>query len=511
MAINVLLALCLLPGTWAASGGSGHNVTRAPSHGGATTSAHVATSSGPRCHQCTGATDPHYCSMVVQCNPDEECHTEKVIGDNSIVYYNAGCQKTQLCKLAAHGRRGALSVCEGCCSTDLCNTELCPASNSTKPGVQCYQCDSVDSPEDCTNRVTCADGEQCIVQKYAADSFEIKYNLGCETKQRCDLLNQLGKRSTQLCNECCDTPGCNRHLCIQANATSTCQNDPELDCKLADDAHSICAEHTLAATKYCRKYCGYCTDGTGTTMTPPIGSTHDPCRDSGDIDCKQMNDTLRMCEKKMSPPTLLYCPKFCGLCTPSTGPSSTCADSQEMDCKLANDSMHICLHHTPIAVKHCSMFCGYCTTDGSPVTTLPTPTGATEDPCQDNPTIDCATMNATLGICAQNDSLPTQMYCPKYCGICKPACADSPDVDCRKANDTQNICALGTLSARQYCRKFCGYCGGPGVITVVPPSAATCVDHVSYDCRTMDDQLHICVYKDNPATTTYCPKYCGLC
>ncbi|KAH3779304.1 hypothetical protein DPMN_157105 [Dreissena polymorpha] len=37
------------------------------------------------------------------------------------------------------------------------------------------------------------------------------------------------------------------------------------------------------------------------------------------------------------------------------------------------------------------------TADGSPVTTLPTPTGATEDPCQDNPTIDCATMNATLG------------------------------------------------------------------------------------------------------------------
>ncbi|KAH3779300.1 hypothetical protein DPMN_157101 [Dreissena polymorpha] len=54
-----------------------------------------------------------------------------------------------------------------------------------------------------------------------------------------------------------------KHCCcifyFPANATSTCQNDPELDCKLADDAHSICAEHTLAATKYCRKYCGYCT------------------------------------------------------------------------------------------------------------------------------------------------------------------------------------------------------------------------------------------------------------
>ncbi|KAH3779305.1 hypothetical protein DPMN_157106 [Dreissena polymorpha] len=61
------------------------------------------------------------------------------------------------------------------------------------------------------------------------------------------------------------------------------------------------------------------------------------------------------------------------------------------------------------------------------------------------------------------------MYCPKYCGICKPACADSPDVDCRKANDTQNICALGTLSARQYCRKFCGYCGGYDIITLYTP------------------------------------------
>ena len=29
----------------------------------------------------------------------------------------------------------------------------------TSPGIQCYQCDQVDSLLECSNRVTCADGE----------------------------------------------------------------------------------------------------------------------------------------------------------------------------------------------------------------------------------------------------------------------------------------------------------------------------------------------------------------
>ena len=57
----------------------------------------------------------------------------------------------------------------------------------------------------------------------------------------------------------------------------------------------------------------------GSTLPPPTGTTVDTCVDSGDLDCKQMNDTLHLCEKKNSPPTLLYCPKFCGLCTPVVG------------------------------------------------------------------------------------------------------------------------------------------------------------------------------------------------
>jgi hypothetical protein len=31
-----------------------------------------------------------------------------------------------------------------------------------------------------------------------------------------------------------------------------------MDCKLADHTHNICAERSLAAVKYCQKYCGFC-------------------------------------------------------------------------------------------------------------------------------------------------------------------------------------------------------------------------------------------------------------
>ncbi|KAL4218713.1 hypothetical protein ACF0H5_021301 [Mactra antiquata] len=420
-------------------------------------------SQGLRCHQCTGVTDPHYCSMVVHCDPGEECHTEKVIGEDSTVFYNSGCQDVQLCQLAANGKRSELHVCEGCCGTDLCNSELCPVNNNTTPGVQCYQCDEVDDPKDCQNRITCADSEQCIVQKYVNDNMDIKYSLGCETVQRCHLLETLSRRSTQMCNECCDTPGCNRHKCQNGSTIvdNTCADEPDIDCKLADDSHNICEHRTLAATKYCRKYCGYCSTDGGSTLPPPTGTTVEVCVDSGDIDCKQMNDSLQLCSHTNSPPVILYCPKFCGICTPSS------------------------------------------------VTTVPS---VTPDPCRDDGSIDCKQMNETLGICAKRDPATVQ-YCSKFCGICKPACADSPDVDCKLANDTHNACALGTRTAVNFCPKFCGYCTTDGSPTKPQPTgtASTCVDSGDIDCKQMDDNLHICQQKTSPPTIMYCSKYCGLC
>lgn len=101
------------------------------------------------------------------------------------------------------------------------------------------------------------------------------------------------------------------------------------------------------------------TDGTGTTVPPPTGSREDPCRDSGDLDCQQFNDSLHICDTKDSPAALLYCAKFCGLCTPRTDEAS-CVDAPDVDCKKHNETENICALRTVAATKFCRKFCGYC-------------------------------------------------------------------------------------------------------------------------------------------------------
>ncbi|XP_060564192.1 uncharacterized protein LOC132723482 isoform X3 [Ruditapes philippinarum] len=214
----------------------------------------------------------------------------------------------------------------------------------------------------------------------------------------------------------------------ETHAKILCRDDAFIDCKLADEAHNICAIRTLAAVKLCPKYCGFCT-ADGSTLPPPTGTTIDTCVDSGDLDCKQMNDTLHLCAKKDSPPTLLYCPKFCGLCMPSDGGNTksasttsvtstalNCRDEIYIDCKLADDSHNICAERIPAAVKFCQKYCGYCTVYGS---TLPTPMGT--ETCIDSGDIDCKEMNENLNICAMKDDPPTLLYCPKFCGLCTPS------------------------------------------------------------------------------------------
>ena len=53
-----------------------------------------------------------------------------------------------------------------------------------------------------------------------------------------------------------------------------------------------------------------------TTLPPGVtrGTTEDPCKDSGDLDCKEMDTNLNICANKAAPPVVLYCPKYCGLC-----------------------------------------------------------------------------------------------------------------------------------------------------------------------------------------------------
>ena len=47
--------------------------------------------------------------------------------------------------------------------------------------------------------------------------------------------------------------------------------------------------------------------GPGSQTTTPA------CRDSPDMDCKQMDDSLGICAKN-DPATKRYCPKYCKIC-----------------------------------------------------------------------------------------------------------------------------------------------------------------------------------------------------
>lgn len=91
-----------------------------------------------------------------------------------------------------------------------------------------------------------------------------------------------------------------------------------------------------------------------TTLSPPTGTTLDPCRDSPSTNCNYLNETLLICSKPDAPPTAMYCPRFCGLCTPA------CADEPDVDCRKQNDTQNICALGTYAATHLCRKFCGYC-------------------------------------------------------------------------------------------------------------------------------------------------------
>jgi len=45
-------------------------------------------------------------------------------------------------------------------------------------------------------------------------------------------------------------------------------------------------------------------------VTPPVAL----CEDNPETNCEQMDDLMHICTPPYSPPTELYCPKYCGLC-----------------------------------------------------------------------------------------------------------------------------------------------------------------------------------------------------
>lgn len=74
--------------------------------------------------------------------------------------------------------------------------------------LNCYKCDELDSPTNCTSTEICPSSEHyCIATQSFTDTFEEKYKLGCAHKDICSTI--FTKRSTTIDGACCDTDLCN--------------------------------------------------------------------------------------------------------------------------------------------------------------------------------------------------------------------------------------------------------------------------------------------------------------
>ncbi|XP_021380188.1 uncharacterized protein LOC110467388 [Mizuhopecten yessoensis] len=225
---------------------------------------------GLTCMKCTGVGLPSYCVGTVACLSDEDCYTERVIGDDSNIFYNSDCLSHQICQLKARTSRtfrSQIHICEECCGVDKCNSQLCNQTSSTSTR-QCYVCDDVANPRDCTTKIACGQDEECFTQEFISSNLEKRYKLSCESRQRCRILSLFGKKrsSSQLCNECCSGPGCNRHLCplvgpfpVIPNLPKPCVDQGSVDCaSLFQAGLQPCATVNNVSTQYCPHYCGYC-------------------------------------------------------------------------------------------------------------------------------------------------------------------------------------------------------------------------------------------------------------
>ncbi|XP_046575901.1 sperm receptor for egg jelly-like [Haliotis rubra] len=94
-----------------------------------------------RCLQCDHVSDPADCEVYSICGHGEICFTREIIDHHDKQAYRMGCESSQICSLYKNAetifgrRRYVLSeeearLCFDCCSTDDCNSALCPFTAS---------------------------------------------------------------------------------------------------------------------------------------------------------------------------------------------------------------------------------------------------------------------------------------------------------------------------------------------------------------------------------------------
>ncbi|KAI7795820.1 putative urokinase plasminogen activator surface receptor-like [Triplophysa rosa] len=99
-----------------------------------------------------------------------------------------------------------------CCTTDLCNTQDVPASNTTDVnGKQCYYCDA----NSCSNKLKCLGTEDyCIKAKANIDPLPGTVK-GCVSKSICDITSLVPDGYVDI--SCCQGDLCNSAKSITLN------------------------------------------------------------------------------------------------------------------------------------------------------------------------------------------------------------------------------------------------------------------------------------------------------
>jgi len=109
---------------------------------------------------------------------------------------------------------------------------------------RCYDCQGISDPHTCTTTTTCAGDEQCFSRAYVSLDLSILYDLSCQRKDFCDILEKRKRRGgykdvatwanvlktnvvmssvrpkrqfeIPLCTSCCDSDDCNVDMCANS-------------------------------------------------------------------------------------------------------------------------------------------------------------------------------------------------------------------------------------------------------------------------------------------------------
>ncbi|XP_062566959.1 uncharacterized protein LOC134229263 [Saccostrea cucullata] len=116
--------------------------------------------------------------------------------------------------------------------TDDCMVQACP--RTCGKCAECYSCQHVSNPANCTNHAVCEPGEKCYVLKTLSFSGEQGYKMGCMLDSVCKQFNTqagnvFGKRNDpvelSVDGDCCTGDLCN-HVALTHGSTYTTKAPP---------------------------------------------------------------------------------------------------------------------------------------------------------------------------------------------------------------------------------------------------------------------------------------------